>query len=64
MVPWAEIYVGAIVTVNLGLSIRNARELGTDPVARKLGRSAHGRIDTYLQDDHDALETDGGEHGP
>lgn len=61
MVSIVELYVGAVVSLNLALSVRNAHRVGEDQVARQLAKSAHGRMDSYLQDDHDGLEADGGE---
>ena len=52
----SETLIAALVTVNLGVSVVNARRLGKDPVARHLGRSAHSRIDNYVA-------TDGGQEG-
>ena len=35
---------------NLGISVVNARGLGEDAVARRLGRSAHERMDRHMED--------------
>jgi len=48
-----EIYVGAIVTANLALSLRNARRIGQDSMARTMAVGAHERIDAFLQGDYD-----------
>lgn len=51
--PLGEIYVGTVVSANLLLALRNSRELGHDSVARRLGKSAHHRIDRYMIGDRE-----------